>query len=77
MIPMPNLQPGDLVILLSVPSSLISGLPEDDQAAIRSAIGKTVKFSGVSYNNQAEVEFRDSHGGIHTIWVDTDRIRPA
>jgi hypothetical protein len=72
---MPNLQPGDLVILLSVPAKLIHGLPEDDQTAIRSVIGKTVTFSGISFD-QAEIEFRDSHGDAHTIWVDSDRIRP-
>jgi hypothetical protein len=73
---MANLQPGDLVILLSVPSNVINGLPKDDQMAIRSVIGKTVKFSGISFD-QAEIEFRDGYGDTHTIWVDPDRIRPV
>ena len=72
---MPNLQPGDLVILRSVPASLLTGLPDEDQAAIRDAIGKTVKFAGITYG-QAELEFRDRQGDVHTIWVDTDRIEP-
>jgi hypothetical protein len=73
---MPNMQPGDLVVLISVPSVLFSGLPEEDQAAIRSVIGKQVKFAGIAYG-QAEIEFKDDRGDEHTIWVDADRIRPA
>jgi hypothetical protein len=73
---MPNMQPGDLVVLISVPPAFFSDLPEEDQMAIRSVIGKTVKFSGIAYG-QAELEFRDAHGDEHTIWVDTDRIKPV
>lgn len=73
---MPNLQPGDLVIVLSIPSALLSGLPEDDQDAILSVVGKPVKFAGMSYG-QAEIEFRDPRGDEHTIWIDADQIRPA
>lgn len=73
---MPNLQPGDLVIILSVPPALLSGLPEEDQIAIRSVIGKPVRFAGVSYG-QAEIEFRDNHGDEHTIWIDADQIKAA
>jgi hypothetical protein len=73
---MPNMQPGDVVVLISVPATIFSGLPEEDQTAIRSVIGKPVKFSGITYG-QAELEFRDGRGDEHTIWVDTDRIKPA
>ena len=73
---MPNLQPGDLVVILSLPPTLLSDLPEDDQTEIRAVIGKPVKFAGMSYG-QAELEFKDSHGDEHTIWVDIDQIKPA
>jgi hypothetical protein len=73
---MPNLRPGDVVVLISVPPTLMSGLPEEDQTAISSVIGKPVTFTGFSHG-QAEVEFKDGHGGEHTIWVDADRIKPA
>lgn len=73
---MPNLQPGDLVVLLSVPHALLANLPEDDQAAIKSVIGRPVKFAGISYG-QAELEFSDSKGDEHTIWVDPDKIQPV
>jgi hypothetical protein len=67
---------GDLAVLISVSPALIAGLPEEDQTAIRSVVGKPVKFAGISYG-QAELEFKDTHGDEHTIWVDTDQIRPA
>jgi hypothetical protein len=73
---MPNLKPGSLVILTSVPSSLLKRLPKEDQTAIRSIVGHPVTLSGYSYG-QAELEFIDSDGDGHTIWVETDLIRPA
>lgn len=71
-----QLKPGDLVILTAAPSSLLQGLPKEDQKAIRSIVGQPVTFAGVSYG-QAELEFVDSHGDEHTIWVETDLIRPV
>jgi len=73
---MPKLKPGHLVILTSVPSSLLRGLPKEDQAAIKSIVGRPVMLAGYSYG-QAELEFIDSQGDGHTIWVETDLIRPA
>ena len=73
---MPNLQPGDLVIILSVPPTLLSGLPEEDQIAIRSILGKPVTFAGISYG-QAELEFRDSRGDEHTIWLQMEFLLGA
>ena len=69
----PCFRPGDLVFLISVPPTLTSGLPEEDQNAIRSTVGTRVKFVGMT-RGQAEIEFRDGRGGEHTIWVDIDRI---
>ena len=73
---MPKLKPGSLVVLTSVPTSLLHGLPEEDQAAIQSIVGHPVTFAGYSWG-QAELEFTDSQGDGHTIWVETDLIRPA
>lgn len=72
---MPHMRPGELVLLVSVPLALTSELPEEDQDAIRCAVGTRVKFAGMTYG-QAEIEFRDKLGVEHTIWVDTDRIKP-
>lgn len=66
-------KPGELVVLSSVPTTLIEGLPEDDQTAIREVIGKPVMFAALNYG-QAELEFKDRNGDDHTIWVDTHRI---
>jgi hypothetical protein len=73
---MGKLKPGSLVVLTSVPSSLLQGLPDEDQAAIRAIVGQPVMLGGYSYG-QAELEFTDSAGDAHTIWVETDLIRPA
>lgn len=73
---MANFRPGDPVKLLAIPSSLLRGLPEEDQAAIGSRVGDTVTFVGLSYG-QAEVEFKDEDGADHIIWVNIDQIAPA
>ena len=73
---MSEFRPGDLVVLTSVPSSLLRGLPKEDQTAIQSIVGRPVTFAGMSYG-QAELEFTDGQGDDHTIWVETNLIRPA
>jgi hypothetical protein len=73
---MPDFEPGALVILTSVPSSLLRGLPKEDQSAIRAIVGKPVTLAGFSYG-QAELEFADAQGDDHTIWVEKKFIRPA
>ncbi|MBV9861314.1 MAG: hypothetical protein JO267_04110 [Alphaproteobacteria bacterium] len=73
---MASLEPGRLVILTSAPPSLLQGLPKEDQIAITSIVGRPVTLAGFSYG-QAELEFTDSQGDDHTIWVQTDLIRPA
>jgi hypothetical protein len=72
----PKFKTGSLVILENVPPSLLHGLPEQDQAAIRSIVGRPVILAGYSWG-QAELEFTDNQGDGHTIWVETDLIRPA
>ena len=73
---MPDLHPGDLVILKHAPASLLRGLPDEDQIAIRAVIGKPVIFAGFTYG-QAEIEFKDDEGDTHTIWVETNMITPV
>jgi hypothetical protein len=73
---MPELKSGSRVILTGAPPVLLEGLPEEDRSAIRAAIGRPITFVGFSYG-QAEVEFIDSQGDEHTIWVDADLLRPA
>ena len=73
---MPNFRPGDRIILTTAPPAVFRGLPREDQKAIQSIIGQPVVLAGFSYG-QAEVEFTDSQGDEHTIWVDADLLRPA
>jgi hypothetical protein len=73
---MADFKPGDRVILTSAPTSLLRGLPKEDQRAIRSIIGQPVLLAGFSYG-QAELEFADDQGDDHTIWVETALIKAA
>ena len=72
----PPLKTGAKVILKTAPETLLHGLPEEDQQAIMSIVGHPITFVGYSYG-QAKLEFTDSQGGEHTIWVETDLVRPA
>jgi hypothetical protein len=71
-----HLKPGSLVILTKAPATLLRGLPPEDKKAIKSIIGKPITLAGFSYG-QAELEFRDDEGGYHSIWVETNFIKPA
>lgn len=73
---MDDLKPGTRVILSKLPPSLLSGLPLEDKTAIQSIVGSPVILVGFSFG-QAELEFTDSDGDDHTIWVDTDLISAA
>jgi len=55
---------------------LLRGLPEEDQAAIKSIVGRPVTFAALSFG-QAELEFTDTQGDEHTLWVETKLIKPA
>jgi len=65
-----NLKPGDKVVFTAVPPGFLDDLPEEDQVAINAAIGKPVLFNELDEHGRAELEFRDSKGIIHFIWLD-------
>jgi hypothetical protein len=67
---------GGLVVLTRVPPSLLQGLPNEDQAAIRSIVGRPVTLTGI-IDGRAELELLDDQGDGHTIWVEAHLIRPA
>lgn len=73
---MPPLGAGSLVILSSMPSGLLDGLPGEDQLAIRSIIGQPVTLAGYSFG-QAELEFDDASGNSHSIWVEPSLLQAA
>ena len=73
---MTEFSPGDRVVLTMAPASLLRGLPENDQEAVRSIVGQPVTFAGFSFG-QAELEFKDADGDAHTIWVEAALIEKA
>lgn len=70
------IEPNTTVILIEAPPSLMEGLPEEDQRAIQSAVGREVLFVGFDERDYAELEF-EYVGDIHTIWVEAKYIQEA
>jgi hypothetical protein len=66
-------RPGSTVILKSLPPGFLDDLPEEDQIAIRAAVGKPVKLNGYE-DNRAELEFVDSNDCIHFLYVSPEHI---
>ena len=73
---MPELEPGSMVVLTSLPPGLLTDLPDQDQRAIQSIVGQPVLLAGYSYG-EAELEFVDSDGDNHSIWVKPELLRAA
>jgi hypothetical protein len=48
---------------------LLDGLPEEDPAAISEIVGKRILLVGYDEDGRAELEFKDSEGIIHLIYV--------
>ena len=71
---MSEFQIGQKVFLNVLPPGLLGGLLEEDQAAIRAIIGRPVTLAGYSFG-QAELEFVDSAGDEHTIWVEPSLLQ--
>ena len=70
-------RPGDTVILIEVPPGLLEGLPIVDQRAISEMVGKPVILNEYDEHGRAELEFKDSEGVIHFIYVDPHFIKVA
>jgi hypothetical protein len=65
-----------MVILKTAPPSLLEGLPMEDQNAILAIVGHPVMFADYSYG-QAEIEFVDSAGDDHSVWVEPSLLVAA
>lgn len=70
-------KPGDTVKLVAIPPGLLGGLPESDQQAIASIVGRPVALVAYDDDGRAELEFIDSEGTYHSIWVHPRFIQPA
>lgn len=64
------LEIGDRVIVRSIPHQLIHDLPEEDIEAIESQLGKSLVISGFNEYGYVELDFVDSVGTMHTIWIE-------
>lgn len=61
---------GDAVKIIAIPATLTSGLPTEDQEAIRQQVGAELEIAGFDAYGNVELEFEDSAGHLHTIWLD-------
>jgi hypothetical protein len=68
-------EPGQLVVLTKLPPRFLDDLPKEDQQAISHIVGKPIRLNEYDEDGRAELEFTDSNGVIHSIWVDPDFIR--
>ena len=64
----------DKVVLMEAPTELLNGLPASDQEAIKAKVGKLLIVEGFDEIGNAEVEFIDSEGSFHSIWVPTSCV---
>jgi hypothetical protein len=64
-----------MVVLKEVPDGLLDGLPIADQRATSEIAGKPVRLIEYDTEGRAEIEFTDSAGVIHFIYVSADAIR--
>jgi hypothetical protein len=54
----------------STATGFLDDLPVEDQEAISKAVGKPITLNGYEDDGRAELEFMDTEGVIHTIYVD-------
>ena len=68
---------GQKAIVTGLPQGFLDDLPEEDQAAIRAIVGKPIRFRKFDEAGRAELEFRESNGTLHFIYLAPEFIRPA
>jgi hypothetical protein len=63
---------GNSVAIRKIPQELISGLPNEDQAAILACLDRIFSISDFDAYGHVEIEFTDAEGVLHTIWIRPD-----
>src|SRR5260221_8329504 len=63
------------VRFLKASTALLRGLPKTDQRAILGAVGQIYRVEGFNAAGHAELEFRDSKGSMHFVWVEPGNLR--
>jgi hypothetical protein len=66
---------GDSVVLVRASEKLIAGLPDEDQKAIQAQVGNVLKVNEFDEYGHAEIEFVDTEGMMHTIWIEPSCLR--
>jgi hypothetical protein len=70
-------KPLSRVVLVKIPPGSLNDLPIEDQRAISEIVGKPVRLNEYDVDGRAELEFKDSSGVIHFIYVNPEFIRAA
>lgn len=69
-------KPGEMVLLVGLPSGFLDDLPEEEQRALREMVGKPILLSEYDEHGQAVLEFTEADGGTgHTIYLDPRFIK--
>jgi hypothetical protein len=63
------------VRFLKASAALLRGLPKADQRAILGAVGSVYRVAGLNVVGHAELEFFDSSGSMHFVWVEPENLR--
>jgi len=67
----------EVVRIRSIPKELLADLPVADQQAIVACVDKLFTISGFNSIGEAEIEFEDSSGDRHTIWIAINHLEKA
>jgi hypothetical protein len=68
-------EPGQMVLLVGLPSGFLDDLPDEDQRAIAEMVGKPILLSEYDEDGRAVLELTEADGGTgHTIYLDPSFI---
>jgi hypothetical protein len=67
---------GEKVVLKALPAGFLTDLPRSDKTAISKMIGRRVRLVAYEADGRAELEFTDSKGHLHYLYVNARFIAP-
>jgi len=67
---------GQRVIVTKLPDGFLDDLPVEDQNAITAIVGKPIRLRGFDETGRLELEFRESDGTVHFIYLAPKFVRP-
>jgi hypothetical protein len=72
-----RIKPGLSVVLMTMPPALLRGLPRADKKAISEIVRKPIRLVKYDSDGRAELQFTDSFGVIHFVYVNPKFIKAA